>query len=451
MPCTTMGSWNSAPEKETVVDAIKALADPGLREAARERLAAWGGAAVGPLLDELLSARSPVPHGQIEFVLAKRIGAVAFDEVLAALVAAGDEESRRRVNRVLVSLHTVDRYVEALSHPSAGIRKSAAYGIQNACSVAFGRKPNPDVDYPLVIDALTPLLADPDPDVAQRAGWVLTMLGPGVVKRMRDVRVHGPGKLRSRALSVLTSVGGEEALSPADRAAVERLIRIKVLDDRAKPLDTCSTSWIAAPTGDQRGVVETLDLFEARPATFELGLNVGMHDSHDGAEYGRVYVTPEVDGWTLVLGPWCNPVDPERAEDVLRVVTELSRRYGRAQAYYFGEQGGGAGWLVVEDGTVVRRFGSYWSDDGSRFTVGEPLPEERAACVEEGITPVGDPGADDGEWTDLAAYLSPQLADQLGVSPMDLGPQNTVRGVGAVALTPYAREHGKPYTGAYAI
>ncbi|WP_405822402.1 hypothetical protein OG705_21285 [Streptomyces sp. NBC_00838] len=451
MPCTTMGSGNSAPEKETVVDAIKALADPDLREAARERLAAQGGAAVGALLGELLGGDSPVPHGQIEFVLAKRIGPVAFDEVQAALAAAGDEESRRRVSRVFVALRTVDRYVEALSHPSAEVRSSAAYGIQCACSVAYGREPNPDVDYPLVIDALTPLLADPDPDVAQRAEWVLTMLGPDVVDRMRDVRVHGPGRLRSRALSVLASVGGEEALSPVDRAVVERLIRIKVLDDRPQSLDTCSTSWIAVPTGDQRGVMEVLDLFEARPATFELGLNVGVHDSHDGAEYGRVYVTPEVDGWTLVLGPWCNPVDPERAEDVLRVVTGLSRRYGRAQAYYFGEQGGGAGWLVVQEGTVVRRFGSYWDDDGARYTVGEPLPEERAACVEEGITPVGDPGADDEEWADLAAYLSPQLADQLGVSPLDLGPQNTVRGIGAVALTPYAREHGRPHTGAYAI
>ncbi|WP_241671830.1 hypothetical protein [Streptomyces sp. IB2014 016-6] len=446
-----MGSWNSAPEKEAVVDAIKALADPGLREAARDKLAATGGAVVGPLIDELVDVDSPVPYGQIEFVLAQRIGPVAFDQVLAALVAAGDEESRRRISRVFTSLRAVDRYVEALSHPSAEVRSSAAYGIQSACSVAFDREPNPDVDYGLVTDALTPLLADPDPEVAQRAEWVLTMLGPGVVDRMREVRAQGPARLRARALTVLACVGGEEALSPADRAAVERLIRIKVLDDRARPLDTCSTSWIAVPSADQRGIVEVLGLYEARPATFGLGLSVGMHDSHDGAEYGRVYVTPEVDGWTLVLGPWCNPVDPERAEDVLRVVTELSRRYGRAQAYYFGEQGGGSGWLVTEGGKVVRRFGSYWDDDGARLTVGEPLPEERAACVEEGITPVGDAGADEEEWADLAAYLSPQLADQLGVSPLDLGPDTTVRGAGAVALTPYAREHGRPHTGAYAI
>lgn len=32
-----------------------------------------------------------------------------------------------------------------------------------------------------------------------------------------------------------------------------------------------------------------------------------------------------------------------------------------------------------------------------------------------------------------------------------LAAHNTVREVGAVALTPYAREHGRPNTGAYAI
>ncbi|MET9553209.1 hypothetical protein [Streptomyces sp. NPDC006645] len=451
MPHHGPSEQHFTPEKETVVDAIRALADPDLREAARDRLAALGSAAVGPLLDELLSADPAVPHGQIEFVLAQRIGPVAFDAVQAALAAAEDDESRRRVSRVFTSFRAVDHYVEALSHPSAEVRNSAAYGIQCACSVAFGRDPAPGVDYGVVIDALVPLLADPAPQVAQRAEWVLTMLGPGVVERMRDIRAQGPARLRARALTVLASVGGEEALSAADRAAVERLIRIKTADEPAQPLDTCFTSWIAVPTDDQRGVAELLGLYEIRPATFGLGLSVGVHDSHDGAEHGRVYVTPEVDGWTLVLGPWCNPGDPERAADVLRVVTELSRRYGRAQAYFFGEQGGGSSWLVAEGGDVVRRFRASWSKDDERYTLGEPLPEERAACLEENVIPVGDEGADEEEWADLAAYLSPQLAGQLGVSPLDLGPHTTVRGVGAVALTPYAREHGRPCTGAYAI
>jgi HEAT repeat protein len=435
------------------MELIKDLAaDPYRREAARVRLAARGRSVVRPLIGELLDETSPVPAGEIERVLVRWIPEHACDEVLAALAEAGDDASRRRLGRVFQQFGAVDRYIDALGHPSPSVRRSAAMGIQSACSVAYGREPNAGVDYGRVIDALIPLLADPDPDVAQRVMWVLSVLGPGVVEPLRRVREHGPGKLRAPALSVLASVGDEEALPVADRAAVERLIRIKLLDDRARSLDTCFTSWIAVPGDDRQGIAELLGLFGARPATFALGHSVGAHDSHDGAEYGRVYVTPEVDGWTLVLGPWCNPVDPERAEDVLRVVTELSRRQGRAQAFYFGEQGGGSGWLVAENGSVVRRVRACWEDDDALFTLGDPLPEERAACLAEGIA-LGDAGSEgDGEeWAGLAPYLAPQLAQRLGVSPFDLSPHTTVRGDGFVALTPYAREHRRPSIGAYAL
>ncbi|MFJ4689007.1 HEAT repeat domain-containing protein [Streptomyces sp. NPDC088789] len=435
------------------MDVIKDLAYRDRREAARAHLVASGRAAVRPLIEELLDETSAVPYRDIQNLLATGIGPDACDEVLSALAGAEDEEARRRLSGTFTSFGSVERYREALSHPSAEVRNAAAVGIQFACSVAYGRAPRPGVDYARLIEALIPLLADPDPGTAQRAEWVLTMLGPGVEEPLRRVRADGPGKLRARALSVLAAVGGEEALSPKDRATVERLIRVTLLHDEAVPLDTCFTSWIAVPTGDQRSVGEVLGLFDARPATFALGQSVGAHDSHDGAEFGRVYVTPEVDGWTLVLGPWCDPADPERAEEVLHAVTELSRRHGRAQAYYFGEQGGGSAWLIAENGSVVRRFCASWKDDDAALRLGEPLPEERAACVEEGVTPVGDTedGENDEEWLDLAPYLAPHLAARLGVSPFDLGPHTTVHGSGLVALTPYARAHGRPSTGAYAI
>ncbi|MEU6325516.1 hypothetical protein [Streptomyces sp. NPDC047009] len=62
------------------------------------------------------------------------------------------------------------------------------------------------------------------------------------------------------------------------------------------------------------------------------------HGETDGNPDGlaRVYVSPEVDGWTLVIGWWCDPCDGERSDEVLRLCTELSARYGRAQAYYYG-------------------------------------------------------------------------------------------------------------------
>nr|WP_237499911.1 hypothetical protein [Streptomyces sp. SID8379] len=409
-------------------------------------MGALGGTVVPRLLAELVDEESSVPHDAIRFVLTRSIGAAAYDPVVAALAGATRERARRRLGRTLSAMRDVDRHVGALSHPSAEVRRCAAFGIQSTCSVAYGREPRPDVDYGLLAEALIPLLGDPDPEVAQRAEWALSLLGPAVEEPLRRVRAEGPGRLRAAALSVLAAIGGEEALSDADRAAVDRLIRIKLPGDRARPLDTCFTSWIAVPGGDQQGVAELLGLYDARPVTFALGHSVGQHDSDDGAEYGRVHVTAEVDGWTLVLGPWCNPVDTERAEDVLRLVTELSRRYGRAQAYCFGEHGGGSGWLVAERGAAVRRLSASGRDGDARFTLGERLPEELAAGADEGADP-----DDAEEWADFATYLAPPLARKLGVSPFDLGPRTEVRGAGIVALTPYAREHGRPRTGAYLV
>jgi hypothetical protein len=131
---------------------------------------------------------------------------------------------------------------------------------------------------------------------------------------------------------------------------VARLIRIKAIDEHGVPLEGCSTSWIAVPGGDQAGIAEVLGLSGEQLATFSLGHSVVLHDSNDWPDPRRVYLTPEVEGWTLVVGPWCDPVDPERANEVLDAVTELSRRFGRAQAYYFGEHGGGSGWALAEKG-----------------------------------------------------------------------------------------------------
>ncbi|MEU9591125.1 HEAT repeat domain-containing protein [Streptomyces sp. NPDC048219] len=428
------------------MELVRELGDPGRRKAAREALTALGAAAVPPLLREMLDASSPVDWFQIKLLL-HAIGPAAYDDVLAALETAPEGEPRRRAGAAFSGLGTVERYTEALAHPSAAVREAAAFGIQSACSVAYGRTPGYRGDLGPVVEALVPLVADPDPGVAQRARWVLPMLGDAVLEPLRRVRREGPGALRARALAVLAAAGGEEALSERDRAAVARLIRIKALDDRAEPLENCSTSWLAVPGGDRAGIAEVLGLSGERLATFALGYSVVTHDSEDWPDHRRVYVTPEVDGWTLVLGPWCNPVDPDRADGVLDALTALSSRYGRAQAYHFGEHGGGSGWALAEDGAVVRRLdASTWGEEPLP-ELGEPLPEElalHAAWAEE--------DDEDAEWEDTTPYMAPDLALRLGATnPFALGPHTTLRGRGVVALTPLAAEEGVPGTGAYRL
>ena len=77
-------------------------------------------------------------------------------------------------------------------------------------------------------------------------------------------------------------------------------------------------SRIAVPTGDQAGVMEMLGLSQPRPVPFSVGVYAADIDSHGGLDanpldvYRTVFVTPELAGWTLAVGSWCDPSATER-------------------------------------------------------------------------------------------------------------------------------------------
>ncbi|GAA0441227.1 hypothetical protein Acor_72960 [Acrocarpospora corrugata] len=208
------------------------------------------------------------------------------------------------------------------------------------------------------------------------------------------------------------------------------------VDDHPQPLSACWNYWIAVSTGDQAGVMEILGLTEHEPVSFAAAEEIIDTDSHDGY-LGRVFVTPEVGGWTLVMGAWCDPYGAERREDVLRLCTKLSERYGRAHAYYYGEQDDGSAWLVTENGMVVRRFAAAGEPGDELLALGEPLPVEQAKRIELGLPIRWDPAVeDDEEWLCAAFGLAPEIASALGVSPLVLTADTPWSGVGVLAATP---------------
>ncbi len=193
-----------------------------------------------------------------------------------------------------------------------------------------------------------------------------------------------------------------------------------------------------------------LGLTRPRPVTFAEAESVIDEDGHGDADgnpdgLARVYVSPEVDGWTLVIGWWCDPCGAERADEMLRLCTELSARYGRAQAYYYGAQGDGSAWLVAEHGAVLRRYCATGEAEDAGFTRGEPLPLERSRREQLMLSPTWGEDADDeseSEWTSVAFHLAPEIAAALGPSPLTLTKDTRVRGTGVLALTPAGAEAG---------
>lgn len=215
-------------------------------------------------------------------------------------------------------------------------------------------------------------------------------------------------------------------------------------DDRPRPPHACWVHWLAVPSGDQEGIIDTLGLREATAVAFAAGNDIVDADGHGHPDdwFERVFVTPELDGWTFVMGRWCDPRDPERSSDVLRLCLLLSARFGRAQAYYYGAQGDGSAWLVAEDGMVRRRYCETGDADDELLTLGEPLPYERLRRAELGLAPDWDAAEEEqdaeDEWKWAAFGLAPDIAAAHGVSPLAIGPATRVRGTGVVALTPRA-------------
>ncbi|MFD3517416.1 hypothetical protein [Streptomyces sp. NPDC058657] len=222
-------------------------------------------------------------------------------------------------------------------------------------------------------------------------------------------------------------------------------------DNQPRPLATCWLYWIAVQTGDQAGVMQFLDLTPFSSVTFAEAEALIEEDGHGEAEgnpdgLARVYVIPEVDGWTLVIGPWCDPCDHERSDEVLRLCSDLGSRYGQAQAHYFGAQDDGSAWLVTEHGAVVRRYCETGEAEDALLTPGQPLAWERDRRDQLGLSRTWDETARgseaEDEWKWGAFGMAPEIAAALGGSPLVRTAHTPVRGIGMIALTPHALTQG---------
>ncbi|MEV4560178.1 HEAT repeat domain-containing protein [Kitasatospora sp. NPDC049285] len=331
----------------------------------------------------------------------------------------------------------------SLADPDPTVRRSALVDLRHS-----------EASGPDLARQVLPLLGDPDPAVRQSAVWTFADWGAPVVTLLQAVRRDGPGAVRAGALEALAEIGGEAVLSPRDVAAVERLARVRLSDDRPVALNCCYLSWLAVRTGDQAGLMDLLDLSAPRPVPFAAGVFAADCDSHGGLDeapldqFRRVFVTPELAGWTLVVGAWSDPVDSDRADEVLDVCARLSVRYGHAQAYWHSYQNDGSAVLVAERGTVLRRFAYVPGEDTEDLELGGPLPYEHRRRAELGL-PALTPGRVDTEeehdlWTDELIDLAPNLAAELSLNPRRVNAGTPSRGTGVLALTAYGRTLGSP-------
>ncbi|MFI6038497.1 HEAT repeat domain-containing protein [Streptomyces sp. NPDC051315] len=431
---------------------------------ARDALVEQGAAVVEAVLEVLCDEQSCVDWTVSADVL-RRIGEPALRPLADAAAAAGSPEVARRIGWTLGRLDVGDYevYVPLLRHALPSVRSHALSAFQSRGEEAA-----------CFADRLIPLLGDPEPEVRQRAVWAFKAIGGGVVPRLRRLRQEpatGPG-IRSGALRALAAVAGPAALDSRDLEAWRRLTRIKQLTEVPHGMHLCG-SWYAVPSNDQEAVLDAFDLGVPEPVTLRTGEAAWNHDHHSWDRKhphdtcARVFVSPVLDGWTLVFGD--SSQDTHRIEDaddrdevladvVRRRCVALSRRFEAAHWYGMSCGDGWTAWCLAEAGDVVRHYDAF--DAEERGDEGPSHPAESGYLLPhqdgfpenafDGVDP-SDPAAVETRWRRVkeefgipdTCYAN-DIAARLSVDPGALGADTGISGHGVLALTACGREHGHP-------
>ncbi|MFC8518671.1 hypothetical protein [Streptomyces sp. NPDC057257] len=153
--------------------------------------------------------------------------------------------------------------------------------------------------------------------------------------------------------------------------------------DSTPLIRACWLSWLAVATVDQTELVRILGLVGAREITWADGVELIDEVAHDEAEpFSTVVITPLMQGWTLVVGPYFGLSYPQQTVHVTDLCRQLSAQFGKAQLFFHSEQNDGEAWLIAERGRILRR----WIGDYPDLALGEPFGVERRLLDAYGIT-----------------------------------------------------------------
>lgn len=467
----------------TVHAHLEQLAGPA-HAAAADALVAAGEAAVAPLVAALEQEPPAIDPAVVAAVL-RRIGPVAHGPLIRALAGAEPE---------MIAHRMCDALGMTVPDPRRAVWRAADIRTGDwddrrevAEIVAYGR----EAEYAPMVAAL---LADPDPRVSAAAVDAFGRLGRETVPLLRRVRqARVPQRRGVRA--ALAAIGWD-TLDPADHVVLRRFVDARLAAQTPAPCLVLG-EWFALRTRDREAVLDAFGLSDPVPATLRMGTSAWLgddrvHPYEDHSRCARMFVTPVLDGWTLVLGDATHTPDlaahdedltsesPAGYRDTARrmreVVADLSRRFGVAHWYRDIKDSGcgdATGWCFAENGAETRFYHHDFDDD--EIQAGTPDP------AEEGLRPVDEDIADwlerngfprdlwqkvsfcapddpvteeeQAEWDELVDLFKQRtnipplrtaatVAARASAGPASWGPHTRVEGHGVLALTACGRRHG---------
>ncbi|MDQ0059830.1 hypothetical protein [Paenibacillus harenae] len=126
--------------------------------------------------------------------------------------------------------------------------------------------------------------------------------------------------------------------------------------------------WYAVRTKDTEGVAAQLMLNDIQPANWSSGVR--------GAYEGYYFVTPPIDGWTLIANASMPGISANEQPHTYSRLQSLSTVYGAA--YYFGTHRivGYQAWAHAANGSIVRAYGYLGESEETLVDDGEPTADE---------------------------------------------------------------------------
>ncbi|GAA5106053.1 hypothetical protein [Nocardia iowensis] len=411
---------------------------------------------------------------------------------LAEAVVYGDDESAQRAGVLLGFAHVTDEIRIRVSYlldedPRERRESVSVLGWRGSAMAPFAR-------------VLATRLDDPEPSVVAEAVGAFAGIGRVTVPVLREVR---RSRLSSRraALAALAEIGWD-TIDPWDMRVLTRLTTAKSRTEIPQPFYP-DAEWYALRTTDRDAVLRAFDLSDPVPVTMRAGFERWsarrttppgpwlLERSADHRQCGQMFVSPVLDGWTLVFGKPKDMYHDDTAEEDYehdaqqRLCVDLSRQFGTVYWYVQIVNGGCGdwmGWCAAENGTLTRYYHHDFSEGA--VDIGDPLTAEAGLRDPDGAGLLGmmnshlprekmlsllgtQPDYDDRDLDDTAYAAAQQiwsgrvqaaLAD-VGVDVLptrsaaliakrttvgldELGPGTSVAGHGVLALTECGRQWG---------
>lgn len=436
------------------------------RPAARARLVATGAVAVVPVLAALWEEIIPWGEG-VEVLRRVSLDGFATERKrLAGLVDGVCSARRPRSVRGPARQRLWARLAEAarwMREPDWG--QAPEFLPDPTDHRLLGHRPS---WAPLFVPLLDEPLAAPGTEHRNDTAHVdyLVALGEHAVPMLRAVR-RSPLRQRRVALSILARIGWCH-LDARDRATMTRML-IRMAHHEPSPNPRwLSGEWYAVQTADRDALLAALDLSEPVVVPVTVGLRAVY-----GAGRTQAWVSPAIDGWTLVVGQpgiTTAPTSDGAPEDVVvSQLARLSRRFGRAYHFRlvdeFEDPDGCNVWRLAERGEIVAEFRPTFADvatdrwtrlgivDEAEFRTWletEFVDECGSLPREPGESPLAwarrlAESEDHQDWTTLptAIWAGPLSCQAVSVRVAGwFEPGSTVAGEGVLALTDYGRRFG---------